>query len=221
MTTNSYQRAASVAIALSFAAAFGALGSADQAQAAKMGDTLDCKTTKDAVELAICADEGLKARHTEMEGLLAHAARSPRKDAPGIELDDSQKKWLGRRDRCAKSFQKTKCLTAAYNVRLAYLEAKFRPGRTKSEDWTCEGDKDKFTVTFTTGKSAFTDFVVAGREMDSGYMEWFMADSGKTSGETKQYLGESDKGSQAGVWYSPAKANFIMDRSKFGLVCRK
>jgi uncharacterized protein len=194
---------------------------AGSAQAAEVGETLDCKNSGDKVERSICDNKDLLARHTEMEGLLAHAARSPRKDAPGLKLDDSQAAWLKRRDRCGKSFTKSKCLMQAYNARLAYLEAKFRPGRTKSEDWQCESDKSTFTVTFTTGRTAFGEFVAAGREMDKGYKEWFMAETGKTSGETRQFLGESDNGSQAGIWFGPSKANFIMDRSKFGLVCKK
>jgi uncharacterized protein len=194
---------------------------ASNAMAAEIGETLACDSTTDKLERSICDDKGLLARHTEMEGLLAHAARSPRKDAPGLRLDESQEAWLARRGRCGKSFERTKCLYRAYNTRLAYLEAKFRPGRTKSEDWQCEAEKGNVTVTFTTGSTAFGDFVVAGREMDSGYTEWFMAETGKTSGETRQFLGESDKGSQAGAWFSPDKVNFIMDRSKFGLVCKK
>jgi len=190
-------------------------------QAAEVGETLDCKNSSVVVERSICDNKDLLARHTEMEGLLAHAARSPRKDAPGLKLDDSQTAWLKRRDRCSKSFTKIKCLMQTYNARLAYLEAKFRPGRTKSEDWQCESDKTTFPVTFTTGRTAFGKFVAAGREMDKGYKEWFMAETGKVSGETRQYLGESENGSQAGIWFGPNKANFIMDRSKFGLVCKK
>lgn len=191
------------------------------AQAAEIGQTLDCKTPNNKIEQTLCRNKDLSARHREMEGLLAHAARSPRKDAPGLRLDESQHAWLVRRDRCAKSFNHSKCLLQAYNARLAYLEAKFRPGRTKSEDWQCETEKDKITVTFTTGRTAFGDFVVAGREMETGYQEWFMAETGKVSGALRQFLGESDNGSQAGIWFGPTKANFIMDRSKFGLVCRK
>lgn len=198
---------------------FGLLAS--NAQAAEVGETLNCESTQDKVERGICDNKDILARHTEMEGLLAHAARSPRKDAPGLRLDESQTAWLLRRTRCAKSFNLNKCLMQLYNVRLAYLEAKFRPGRTKSEDWQCETEKSNVTVTFTTGSTAFGDFVVAGREMDKGYKEWFMTATGRKSGETNQYIGESDNGSQAGLWFSPSKANFIMDRSKFGLVCKK
>ena len=186
---------------------------------AEEAPAVDCaKPTGDLAEL-ICSDQDLLTREQEMQVLLDFASRSIRKDKPGIKLDDSQEAWEGRRARCLKSYQKKNCLTRAYNVRLAYLEAKFRPGNTNSETRTCI--EEQGTIYLTYGKSAFTEFVSVGRDIDAGYNEWFMAATGKTSGDSTQYAGEDDKGSQATIWINDKKANFIWDRKKYGLVCEK
>ncbi len=180
---------------------------------------VDCAKPQGELANLICTDSDLLARNQEMNTLLTFAGRSIRKNKPGIELDKSQELWTARRVRCMKSYQKKKCLMNLYNSRLAYLEAKFRPGNTRTETRECiEG---KGTIFLTYGKTAFTEFVTVGRDLEKTYNEWFMAATGKKSGESVQYTGEDDKGSQATVWVGPKKANFIWDRKKYGLVCEK
>lgn len=180
---------------------------------------VDCAKPQGELATLICSDPDLLARDQEMNTLLTFADRSIRKNKPGIQLDKSQELWKGRRTRCLKSYQKKKCLTGLYNIRLAYLEAKFRPGNTRSETRECIEGKGSIYLTY--GKTAFTDFVTLGRDLDKNYNEWFMAATGKKSGESVQYTGEDDKGSQATIWVGPKKANFIWDRKKYGLVCEK
>lgn len=180
---------------------------------------VDCAKPVGALAELVCSDSDLLARDQAMVALLDFASRSIRKDKPGIELDESQKNWEGRRARCLKSYQKKKCLIRSYNVRLAFLEAKFRPGNTNSETRTCIEEKGSIFLTY--GKSQFTDFVSVGRDGEEGYQEWFLAATGKTSGDSVQYAGEDNKGSQATIWINPTKVNFVSDRKKYGLVCEK
>lgn len=180
---------------------------------------IDCAKPVSPLAELVCHDSDLLARDQAMVALLDFASRSIRKDKPGIKLDESQKSWEERRSRCLKSYQKKKCLTRAYNVRLAFLEAKFRPGNTNSETRTCIEEKGSIFLTY--GKSQFTDFVSVGRDNGDGYQEWFLAATGKTSGDNVQYAGEDNKGSQATIWINPTKINFVSDRKKYGLVCEK
>lgn len=206
--------------------AFAAVGGLAFALPANAQDTtaddlpnVDCAKPVGALAELVCNDSDLLARDQAMTALLDFASRSIRKDKPGLELDNSQKSWEERRARCLKSYQKKKCLTRAYNVRLAFLEAKFRPGNTNSETRTCIEEKGSIFLTY--GKSQFTDFVSVGRDGEEGYQEWFLAATGKTSGDSVQYAGEDNKGSQATIWINPSKANFVSDRKKYGLVCEK
>lgn len=112
--------AAAMAVSVGAAAA-----SAPSAPAqAQTVPSFNCKKARTFIEKAICGSPALAAKDRRMSALYFNVLKTTREygEADDVrELQQAQRRWLARRDRC----QTNACVHEAYDSRIRQLEANY------------------------------------------------------------------------------------------------
>jgi uncharacterized protein len=105
------------------------------------GPSFDCaKVTAGSIEERICADAGLSALDRKLAGAYAGAQKKAANEHPPV-LRAEQRGWIKGRNDCWKAEDQRKCVEAAYRLRIAELQARYRLVEAiGSVSYACDGD---------------------------------------------------------------------------------
>ena len=141
--------------------------------------SFDCAKSQNAIEKLICGNSGLAALDVETTRLfdLAKAGDG------GGELLLSQREWLGRRNDCASSTDKQRCVAESYVQRISQLRERYPVTRKRDSEGIslgpfnaiCRDFSEQVTVTFVNSNPAYA-FV--GWSLNSVVLKQAMSGSG-------------------------------------------
>ncbi|HEU6456310.1 MAG TPA: MliC family protein [Roseateles sp.] len=89
------------------------------------GPAYDCTAARGIVETLICQDPGLAALDRHMAEVYAAAERKAANEFPSL-LKPEQRGWVKGRNECWKSEPRRDCISTAYRLRIAELQARYR-----------------------------------------------------------------------------------------------
>lgn len=89
------------------------------------GPAYDCTAARGIVETLICQDPGLAALDRHMAEVYAAAERKAGNEFPSV-LKPEQRGWVKGRNECWKSEPRRDCISEAYRLRIAELQARYR-----------------------------------------------------------------------------------------------
>ncbi len=136
--------------------------------------SFDCAKSQSAIEKLICGNAGLAALDRETARLFDLA-----KAAGGDELAASQRAWIDKRNDCASSTDKQRCVAESSVQRISQLRERYPAARKKDAasisigpfTATCENFSEPVTVTFVNSDPAYafigwpSNFVVLKQTM--------------------------------------------------------
>jgi uncharacterized protein len=182
-------------ISAACALAFGAL--APSPVLAQALPSFDCAKSQTAVEKLICGNAVLATLDRETARLFDLAKNSGSETQRG-ELIAAQRQWIGKRNDCASSTDKLRCVSEAFVQRISVLREQY-PAARKPDGASisigpftasCENSGEPVTVTFVNSDPAFA------------YMEWpsnFVVLKQAMSGSGALYEAQYPKG-QSRLW---------------------
>lgn len=120
--------------------------------------SFDCAKSQTAVEKLICGNAGLAALDRETARLFDAA-----KGAGGADLVASQREWINKRNDCASSTDKQRCVAESFVQRIGQLRERYPAARKPDKasisigpfNATCENFSEPVTVTFVNSDPAF------------------------------------------------------------------
>jgi uncharacterized protein len=114
------------------------------------GPSYDCRVARGIIETLICQDPGLAAQDRQMAAVYAAAERKASDEFPSV-LKPEQRGWVKGRNDCWMNEQRRECVSAAYRLRIAELQARYRliePNATVT--WRCPDKSEVVAVYFRT-----------------------------------------------------------------------
>ena len=89
------------------------------------GPAYDCAAARGIVETLICQDPALAALDRQMAAVYVAAEQKASNEFP-LVLKPEQRNWTKTRNGCWTSDQRSECVSAAYRLRIAELQARYR-----------------------------------------------------------------------------------------------
>lgn len=89
------------------------------------GPSYDCAAARGIIETLICQDPGLAALDRQMAAVYAAAEQKASNEFP-LVLKPEQRNWTKTRNGCWTSDERRDCVSAAYRLRIAELQARYR-----------------------------------------------------------------------------------------------
>lgn len=93
--------------------------------ACAQGPSYDCAAARGIIETLICQDPGLAALDRQMAEVYAAAERKASNEFP-LVLKPEQRNWTKTRNGCWTSDERRDCVSSAYRLRMAELQARYR-----------------------------------------------------------------------------------------------
>ena len=112
--------------------------------------SFDCtRAEAGRIEEMICNDDGLAMLHRQLTEVYRQAEGIARNEHPPV-LGAEQRGWVKGRDECWKSEDERGCVEAAYRLRIAALQARYRLAEfTGPVFYECDGDpRNEVVATF-------------------------------------------------------------------------
>lgn len=89
------------------------------------GPSYDCTAARGIIETLICQDPGLAALDRQMAEVYAAAERKASNEFP-LVLKPEQRNWTKTRNGCWTTDERRDCVSSAYRLRIAELQARYR-----------------------------------------------------------------------------------------------
>ena len=89
------------------------------------GPSYDCAAARGIIETLICQDPGLAALDRQMAAVYAAAEQKASNEFP-LVLKPEQRGWVKGRNGCWTSDERRDCVSSAYRLRIAELQARYR-----------------------------------------------------------------------------------------------
>ena len=170
------------------------------------GPSYDCRVARGIVETLICQDAGLAAQDRQMAEVYSAAERKASDEFPSV-LKPEQRGWVKGRNDCWMNEQRRECVSEAYRLRIAELQARYRLIEpTATVTWRCPDKSEVVAVYFRTEPAT----LIAERGDSVSLMYQQPAASGS------RYVGRNES-----LWEHQGEATVQWGYGATEMVCRK